>query len=58
MYGMFYGCSGLTQINVPLNVKVDVELPTGGRWKDAAKTTYGYLPKGVTESFVITKTEE
>ena len=56
MGGMFIGCNDLTQINVPLNVTVDVELPSDGTWTDTDENSYTTLPKNVTESFVINKT--
>ncbi len=57
MDNMFDGCNSLMTINVPLNVSIPCDLPTG-TWQAANGTTYTELPLDVTESFVITKTAD
>ena len=51
-------CFGALQtVKVPINVKVECELPEG-TWKDANGNRYTILPKGLTESIVIQDTKE
>ena len=53
--GMFSCCSNLTTIVAPANLSIDVSLP--GVFTDENNTLYLYLPKNLSESIILTKTE-
>ena len=50
---MFNAASSLTSINIPLNVKSDVEIQLPGTFKDASGNEFTILPTQQTDGFVI-----
>ena len=54
---MFSGCTSLTTLHAPLNVNVQVLLPavTGTVWQLPDGTEVTELPKGLTESILLTR---
>lgn len=54
-YNMFNCCAGLTKLKAPMNVNIDISLPTNaaGDWETSAGEIYTCLPKNTNSSITL-----